>query len=75
MSLPAPDFHAFKCICGLIVKKSRDVTSADLPGFFLHAEQEKNERILLKLTGTAALLLVEPDQEKWKKHLFNENDK
>ena len=30
-----PDFYAFKYICAIIVKESRDIATIDLPGFFL----------------------------------------
>lgn len=39
-SLPTLGFYAFKYICGIIAKESRDVVTVDLPGFFLHTEKE-----------------------------------
>ena len=46
-----------------------------LPSFFLQTEQYGGEEILLKLAGGVALLLVESDEEKWKKHVVQENGK
>ena len=69
VSSPTPDFYAFKYICAVINKEGRDVATVDLPGFFLQTDQEGDELILLKLTGAVALLLVECDEKKWKKHL------
>lgn len=43
------------------------MATVDLPGFFLQTEQDK--RLLLKLTGAVAALLVESDPRKWSKHL------
>ena len=74
-SSPTPDFYAFKYICAIIAKEARDVATVDLPGFFLQTEQEGEELILLKLTGEVALLLVECDPNRWKKHLRKENGK
>ena len=73
VSSPTPDFYSFKYICAVIAKEGRDVATVDLPGFFLQTEQEGEELILLKLTGEVALLLVECDEGKWKKHLKQEN--
>ena len=72
VSSPTPDFYAFKFVCAVIAREQRDVASVDLPGFFLQTDQD--EKILLKLTGAVALLLVESDS-KWKKHLRKENGK
>ena len=33
--LPTPDFYAFKYICIVITKESKDVATVDLLGFFL----------------------------------------
>ena len=73
VSSPTPDFYAFKYICAVIAKEGRDVATVDLPGFFLQTEQEGDELILLKLTGEVALLLVECNEKKWKKHLHKEH--
>jgi hypothetical protein len=73
VSSPTPDFYAFKYICAVIAKEARDVASVDLPGFFLQTEQEGDDVILLKLTGEVALLLVECEPNKWRKHLHKEN--
>ena len=75
VSSPTPDFYAFKYICAMIAKEGRDVATVDLPGFFLQTEQEGEEDILLKLTGDVALLLVECEPSKWKKHIRKENGK
>ncbi len=42
---------------------------------FLQTEQDGEEEILIKLTGAVALLIVESDEEKWKKHVVQENGK
>ena len=73
VSSPTPDFYSFKFIAAIIAKECRDAASVDLPGFFLQTDQE--ERILLKVTGAIALLLVESEPGKWKKHLRQENGK
>ena len=52
-------------------KEARDVGNIDLLGFFLQTGQE--EEILLKLKGAVAMLLVESDPKKWKKHLRKES--
>ena len=63
-SSPTPDFCAFKCVCGVIVKERRDVATSDLLGFFLQIDREREELIILKLTGAIVLLLVESDENK-----------
>ena len=75
VSLPTPDFYAFKYICALIAKESRDVATLNFPGFFLQTEQEGEEMILLKLTGEVVLLLIECEPSKWTKHLQYKNGK
>jgi len=77
VSSPTPDFYAFKNVCAVIAKEGRDVATVDLPGFFLQTDQDGEEDILLllKLIGAVALLLVESDEEKWKKHIVQENGK
>ena len=72
-SSPTPDFYAFKYIIALIAKEGRDCATVDLPGFFLQTEQEENSDLMLKLTGQVAALLVESDEQKWAKHLKEEN--
>ena len=62
-------------MCRVIAKEIRCITTVDLPGFFLHAERDVEELILLKLTGTIALLLVESDERKWQKFLVRESGK
>ena len=59
-SSPAPDFNSLKCLYAVFAKEGRDTATADLPGFFLQTKQE--EEVLIKITGAAALLLVESDQ-------------
>jgi hypothetical protein len=73
VSSPTPDFYAFKFIAAVIAREGRDVASVDLPGFFLQTDQD--EKILLKVTGAVALLLVESEPAKWRKHLRKENGK
>ena len=75
VSSPTPDFYAFKFICAMIAREGRDVATADLPGFFLQTEQEGDEVIMLKLTGEVALLLVECEPDKWRKHIRKEDGK
>ena len=75
VSSPIPDFCAFKYICAVIAKESRDIATIDLPGFFLQTEMERDDKILLKITGAVALLLVESNPEKWQTHLVKENGK
>ena len=58
----------------MIAKESRYGATVDLPNFFLQTEQE-NENVLLKLTVALALLLVECDPVRWRKHLQKENGK
>ena len=75
-SSPTPDFFAFKYICAIIALEERDVATVDLPGFFLQTEQEEgNEKLILKLIGAVAMLLVEIDPKRWRKHLWQELDK
>ena len=69
---PTPDYHSFKYVCAVAALEKRDVATIDLPGFFLQTEQE-GEQILLKLTGSVAVLLAEMDPGKWKKHMRKEN--
>ena len=73
--LPTLDLHTFKYICAVIAKENRDITMVDLQCFFLQTEMEDDERILLKLTRTFALLLVEYNTRKRRKHLIRENGK
>lgn len=73
VSSPTPDFYAFKFIAAVIAREGRDVATVDLPGFFLQTDQD--EKILLKVTGAVALLLVESDPDKWRKHLKKERGK
>jgi len=72
-SSPTPDFYAIKYLCALFAKEGRDIATADLPEFFLQTKNE--DLVLLKITSAAALLLVETNPEKWKKHLHRENGK
>jgi hypothetical protein len=73
VSSPTPDFYAFKFIAAVIAREGRDAATVDLPGFFLQTDQD--EKILLKVTGAVALLLVESDPNTWRKHLQKENGK
>ena len=60
--LPTPDFYSLKYLCAVFAKEGRDVATFDLPGFFLQAENE--DLALLKITGVAALVLVESNPGK-----------
>ena len=74
-SSPTLDFFVFKCLCALFAKEGRDTATVDLPGFFLQTLNEGKEPVFLKITGAAALLLVESNPSKWQKHLKKENGK
>ena len=63
-SSPIPDFFAFKYLYAVFAKEGRDIVMIDLPGFFLQIENEGEELVLLKITGAAALLLVESNSDK-----------
>jgi len=67
------DFNSLKYLCAVFAKEGRDTAIVNLPGFFLQTKQE--DEVLIKLTGAAALLLVESKPDKWKKHLRRENGK
>ena len=60
-------------LCAVIAREGRNVTMIDLPGFFFQSDQDK--LILLKVTSAVALLLVESDHNKWRKHLQKQNRK
>ena len=65
VSSPTPDFYAFKFICAVIAREGHAGAIVDLLDFFLQTDQDK--RILLKVSGAVALLLlVESDPSKWK---------
>ena len=63
-----------RLVC-LPAKDGRDCATIDLPGFFLQTEQEEDTQVLLRLTGSVAMLLVESNEKKWKKRLRKENGK
>jgi hypothetical protein len=71
VSSPTPDYLAFKYLCAVSAMEERNVATIDLPGFFLQTEQD--ELIMLRLTGSVAMLLVELDEKKWRKHLRKED--
>ena len=62
VSSPTPSFDSLKYLCTVFAKEGRATATVDLPGFFLQTKQE--EEVLIKLTGAAALLLVESDPTK-----------
>ena len=70
VSSPTPAIECIKYILAIIAFKRRDVASFDLPAQFLQTEM--NELLHLRITGAVALLLVESDPKRWKKHLRNE---
>ena len=72
-----PDLCALKCVAAAAAEKeSRDTATVDLPEFSLQTEANKeDEPLIIKLTGAVALLLVEYDEIKWRKHLRRENGK
>jgi hypothetical protein len=70
VSSPTPAIECIKYILAIIAFERRDVASFDLPAQFLQTEM--NELLHLRITGAVALLLVESDPKRWKKHLRNE---
>ena len=70
MSSPTPDFYSFKFMWDVVAREGCDVVTVDLPCFFL--QTDKDNLILLKVTGVVALLLVESDPNKWRNHLKKE---
>ena len=48
----------------VISKEERDAATVDLPGFLLQTKMEEHKYVLLKLTITTALLLVDSDPKK-----------
>ena len=71
VSSPTPAIEALKYVLAICAMEKRDVASFDLPAQFLQTEMD--ELLFLKLTGAVALLLVESDPIRWKKHLRTEN--
>ena len=60
------DFYALKYVCTVAAKEEKDIATISLLGFFLQIEADTTEElVILKLTSTVALLLVEPDNRKW----------
>ena len=55
---PTPYFYDFKYVCAMIAKEDQDIATIDLKGFFLQTEMKGDVPLLLKLTGSVALLLV-----------------
>ena len=55
--------------CEIDARENRDVATGDLPGFFLQSPMKG--RVILRLDGPLALLLVEINPKIWKKHLRN----
>jgi hypothetical protein len=70
VSSPTPAIECIKYILAIIAFERRDVASFDLPAQFLQTEMK--ELLHLRITGAVALLLVESDPKRWKKHLRNE---
>ena len=68
-SYPVLDFFSLKYARGIITKEGRDAAAVGLPGFFLQTKRDDEEKIMLEITGTVALLITESDPKKWKKHL------
>ena len=61
---PNPDLCSLKNVCAVAAKEERDVETVDLPGFFLKNDEDKDEEpIIMELTGSVALLLVEMDEK------------
>jgi len=72
-SSPTPAIEAIKYILAVIALEERDVASFDLPAQFLQTDMDT--LLFLKVTGPLALLLVEYDTDRWKKHLRKERGK
>ena len=72
---PTPDFYTFKYIYTIIGQEDQNVATIDLPSFFLQTKMKGDNKIVLKLTGAGAFLLIELDSEKWRKYLVKENSK
>ena len=54
----------------MAASEKRDVGLVDLLEFSLQTEtDEEDEPIIIKITGAVALLLVECDPGRWKRHL------
>ena len=70
-----PEFCSLKHACSTISKEGRELATMDVPGFFPQTEQEKDDAVLSKLTGSIALSLVESKPEKRNKHLQRKNGK
>ena len=56
---PTPEFYSLKHVCETAAKEDRDVSTIDLPGFFLQTESEEGDDTIVKLTSALVLLLVE----------------
>jgi hypothetical protein len=70
VSSPTPTNESLRYVLVIIAMERRDVASFDLPGQFLQTEMD--ELLHLKITGAVALLLVESDPNRWRKHLRKE---
>ena len=47
--------------------EERDIAPVDLPGHFLQTDMD--ERLILKVTGVVAMMMVQIDPDTWKPHL------
>ena len=53
-----------KYVSTVAANKERDVATLDLPSFFLQTEAKEEDKIIVvKFTGTLALLLIDCDNE------------
>ena len=68
---PTLTTESLKFILALIANEERDTASFNLSGQFLQTDME--ETLYLKLSGAIALLLVESDPNRWKKHVRKEH--
>ena len=66
-SSPTLTVEALYHSLGIDAKEDRDVATCDLPGCFLQTPMEG--RIILRIDGEGAKMLVELDPTTWKKHL------
>jgi Reverse transcriptase (RNA-dependent DNA polymerase) len=72
-SSPTVAIESVMLSCVIDAAEKRDVATVDIPGAFLHADME--DKVLMKLEGTMAELLVLLDPELYKKFVQTRNNK
>ena len=70
VSSPTIAFEALLYTLMIDAMEGRDVATIDLPGHFLQTDMD--EKLILKIQGALAMLLVEMNPSRWKKHLRHE---